>query len=111
MTREFQFSLRVIFLTVAAVAVLLALMFHVPLKGACLTLAALVVALAALAFTGLTTEQSSFRAFCIGRAADEHLSRLPLRSVPLVHGTTVTRRICHPRAVGRTFPCAARSSD
>jgi hypothetical protein len=66
MAARFQFSIRLLLLTVAAVAVVLALMFQVPFDTASRTLVALVPVVSAFAITGLAFGSSGMRSFCIG---------------------------------------------
>ena len=61
-----QFSLAALFLTIATVGAVLALMFQVPLEIARPTLVALVPAASALAITGLVYGDATTRPFCIG---------------------------------------------
>ena len=61
-----QFSLASLLATVAAVAMILALMFQVPSDAARQTLVALVTTTSALAITGLVNGETAMRTFCIG---------------------------------------------
>jgi hypothetical protein len=61
-----QFTLRILLLTVAADAIVLALMFQVPLDVAQPTLIGLVLVTSALAITGLAHGDTTIRPFCIG---------------------------------------------
>jgi hypothetical protein len=61
-----QFSIRLLLLTVAAVAVVLGLMFQAPLKVASPALLVLVIMFSALALTGATAGRPFLCAYCVG---------------------------------------------
>lgn len=84
MSRRFQFSVRALFVTIAAVAVVLALMFQIPLEAARPTLVLLIPTGSALAITGIVYGRATARPFCIG-------ALVPL-SVMLVYGTAISAR-------------------
>jgi Na+/H+ antiporter NhaB len=91
-----QFTLRILLLTVAADAVVLALMFQVPFEVAQPTLIGLLLIASALAITGLTYGDTTIRPFCIGAI-------LPL-SMMLVYFTAV----CAHVGLYNLFPSADR---
>jgi hypothetical protein len=66
MPGPFQFSMRILFITLAAIALVLSLMFHVPQNVAQPTLVLLVLAASALAITGVVYGHATARPFCIG---------------------------------------------
>lgn len=66
MSRHFQFSIATLLLNVAALAVVLALMFQVPAEIARPAFVVFAPTASALAMTGLAYGPTEMRAFCIG---------------------------------------------
>ena len=66
MTRRFQFSLKWLLVSLAAVAVVLALMFQAPPQFGVPALGVLVMVALAMALTGLVYSGETWRPFCIG---------------------------------------------
>jgi hypothetical protein len=66
MTRRPQFSIRLLLLTVAVVAAVLALMFQSPVKVASPALITLLIVCSALALTGAMAGRLFLRSYCLG---------------------------------------------